>query len=369
MPTARPTPILLVARGLDPVGSGRQLELLAEGLLRAGRDLHLAVTSAGGSVPRRLAARGVAVHRIGTRPVVDIAAMARLIGLVGRLRPAAVLGWGRSQLVPVAAVRVAGSSARVIGRIATPIGDRRTAWALRRLDLVIASSPGVAASCGPLTALARPPEVIPPGIMIDTCGLLPREEVAARLGLDPGKIWTLCVAPLVPRSRLERLVWAIDQLGVVHKGLEHVLVGSGPLLQRVRSRAHVQQLAERLFMMPHCDLLPDLLGHVQLVWQSGEVAHGGAILDAMARGIPAVAVESEAARQLIVDGETGRIVPPLPESELPRRAFGTLEDGSLAARYAAAARDRAATEFPAERMVAAHVAAIERLIEGPSVQP
>lgn len=363
MPTARRSPILLVARGLDPIGSGRQLELLAEGLLGAGRDVHLAVTSAGGSVSGRLAARGVAVHRLGTRPVVDVAATARLLRLVGRLRPAAVMAWGRSQLVPVAAVRLAGSSARVVGRIATPACDPRTGWTLGQFDLVIASSPGVAASCA-RRATARPPVVIPPGITAEPCGLLSREEVAARLGLDAGKTWTLCVAPLVAHSRLERLVWAIDQLGVVHKGLEHVLVGAGPLLGRVRARAHVQQLAERLFMVPHCDLLPELLRHVRLVWQAGEVAHGGAILDAMAHGVPAVAVESDAARQLIVDGQTGRIVTPLPESELPRRAFGILEDEPLAARYAAAARDRAATDFPVEWMVAAHIAALDRLVAG-----
>jgi hypothetical protein len=136
----------------------------------------------------------------------------------------------------------------------------------------------------------------------------------------------------------------------VHKGLEHVLVGAGPLLARVRRRARVQELSERLRLTAHCSLLPDLLGHVRLVWQSGSVALGGAILDGMARGVPAVAIDSDAARQLIVDGETGRVVPALPESELPRRAFNIIEDDALAARFAAAARSRAVERFPAASM-------------------
>ena len=91
------------------------------------------------------------------------------------------------------------------------------------------------------------------------------------------------------------------------------------------------------------------------------MAHGGAILDGMARGVPAVAVESASARQLVVDGETGRIVPPVPESEFPRRAFNILEDDALAVRWAAAARARAETEFPVDRMVRAHLAALARM--------
>jgi glycosyltransferase involved in cell wall biosynthesis len=138
-------------------------------------------------------------------------------------------------------------------------------------------------------------------------------------------------------------------------------VGTGPLEGRLLRRSRVQEFAERLVLVPHCELLPDLLGHAALVWQSGDVALGGAILDGMARGVPAVAVESPAARQLVVDGETGRIVPPLPESEFPRRAFNVLEDDALAARWGAAARARAEAEFPVGRMVEGYRAALERL--------
>ena len=70
-----------------------------------------------------------------------------------------------------------------------------------------------------------------------------------------------------------------------------------------------------------------------------------------------MAVAGDAARQLIVDGETGRIVPADPESEFPRRALGIIEDDELAARYGSAAKARAAAEFPTDRMVAAVMAA------------
>ena len=67
-------PVLLVARGLDPVGTGCELEHAAVGFAAAGQAVVVAVTSSGGSVPGRLAARGFAVHRLGRRPVVDAGA-------------------------------------------------------------------------------------------------------------------------------------------------------------------------------------------------------------------------------------------------------------------------------------------------------
>ena len=71
----------MVARGLDPVGTGRQIELAARAFRAAGWDVTLAVGTAGGAVPMRLAAQGFAVHRLGTRPGFDVAAAARLAAL------------------------------------------------------------------------------------------------------------------------------------------------------------------------------------------------------------------------------------------------------------------------------------------------
>ena len=364
MPNPSRKTLLISARGLDPVGSGRQLELVAAGLVAAGWRVHVAVLSRGGGLPRRLATRGVDVHQVGRRATVDLAAATRLARLAVRLRPGVLLAWGRSQLLPVvgAGCGAGWTSAgpRLAAHVDHPFTSRPALWIASRFQLLIATSPHLAAVLNRQCPAARI-VAIPPGIEPETARLS-RDEIARRLGLRPETTWTLCVAPLLPRARVERLLWAIDQLGVVRKDLEHVLIGSGPLLQRLTRRGRVQELMERLVILPSCDVLPELLHEVRLVWQAGEVACGGAILDGMAAGVPAVAVASDAARQLIVDGETGRIVPALPESELPRRAFGILEDAQRAASYATAAQVRAREQFPATALVAAHVAALESLL-------
>ena len=46
--------------------------------------------------------------------------------------------------------------------------------------------------------------------------------LAGRLRSD--KKWTLCVAPLISKSRIDRLIWGFDQMAVTHNGLEHIVV-------------------------------------------------------------------------------------------------------------------------------------------------
>lgn len=351
---------LVVARGLDAIGMGRQLELVASGLVEAGWRVRVAATTSAGAVPERLAAVGAQVARLGLRPEPDAAAVARLVGALRTEPPEVVITWGRSQArLAAAALLLAGVQSRLVSWLGVAPRGALTLAALRRAHRMVAVSPDVAAECIRQGLPAGRVVVVPPAAAPAATVGLSREYLAERLGLDAKKLWTLCVAPLGPESRLERLLWAIDQLGVVHRRLEHVLIGNGPLRQRLLRRARVQQLAERLHLFPHLDCLPDLLREVRLVWQSGEVACGGAILDGMAAGIPAVAVAGAAARQLIVDGSTGRIVPAEPESEFPRRALGILEDDGLAASYGEAARQRVRSEFPVETMIAGMMAAIE----------
>ncbi len=352
-------PILIASRGLDPVGTGRQVELVACGLRDAGRDVHVAVTSVGGSLAERLRACGVSVHVVGRRPSPDVAAAIRFVGLARRLRPGVAVSFGGRQQGMVAAVGLVVPRVRTVAHVGVPPRSPRACRVLRRMDRVVAASEGVAEGCRRAGLAAGRTMVVPPGTVADPGTGLARVEVATRLGLDPACRWTLSVADLVGESRLERLIWGIDQLGVVRKDLQHVLVGAGPQLTRVRRRARVQELAERLFVVPHCDIISDLVREAAMVWQSGRSACGGVILDAMAVGVPAVAVASDAARQLIVSGETGWVVPSVPESEFPRRAFTLLEDASLAERCAVAARQRAIEAFPADRMVSGVIAAID----------
>ncbi len=377
--------VILVSRGLDPIGTGRQVLLAAAGLAERGFEVHLATVSLDGSPdgPLAKAAGGiVAVHSMSNRPApsnipVDPAAISGLAGLLRRGDFDLVEAWGWSSGVAAAAALAVAGLARgrrppLVFRVATPSGrswPRRAA--LSRATVVLADGDDVAAACRE-AAPGTPVVVVPPGIPAETvnpAAAPPRHEVATRYGLRADQPWTLCVAPLESPSRLERLLWAMDQIDVVHQGVEHLLIGAGSQSGRLARRARVQQVADRLKVVPYPrPPLPegasDLVAHATLVWQSGEVALGGVILDAMAAGRPIVAVESMSARNLIEDGVSGKIVPADPASEFPRQAVKILEDAAMAARLGEGARLRATERFSLQAFHEAHAAAIERFTSG-----
>jgi len=348
--------LLLVSPDHPAVGSGRQLELAAVALQQAGWRVQLAVLTTGGSLADRLAPIGVTVNRLGRRPVIDSAVVPRLIQFSRRLQPAVVLAWGRRVAVPVAAARLVCrrlglGSWRYLQWLAQSPRSGIELEAVQAAEQILVTDAAVAAGC------AAQAVVVPPAAAaFATAGS--REQLAASLGIDPANRWTLTVAPLVAASRLEQLLWAIDQMGVVRDDLDHVIVGAGPLARRLARRARIEELASRVHFFDQLDCLPELLPETDLIMQSGRVALGGCLLEGLAEGIPLVAIDTPESRAVIGDGDAGRLVPAVPESEFARRAIQLLEDRDLAAACTAAGRRRVAERFDPQASAAALVAAV-----------
>ena len=353
--------LLLVSADAPAVGSGRQLELATVALREAGWRVRLALLTTGGSLAGRLKANGVAVERIGRRPIIDAAVVPRLVGLCRRRAPALVLAWGRPAAVPVAAARLV---SRRLGLgswqhcqwLAQPPRPGPEAFAVRAADRVLVTAEWLANDHG-LAAVAGRLAVVPPAaVALTSHG--DRERLAVSLGLDAARQWTLTVARLVAASRLDRLLWAIDQMGVVRDDLAHIIVGAGPLGRRLARRASVQLIAGRVHFFDQLDCLPELLPQVDLIMQPGRVPLGGCLLEGLSQGIPLVAVDTPESRSVIGNNEAGRLVPAVPESELGRWAIQLLEDRDLAAACTAAGSRRAAELFDPQAFAAALVAAV-----------
>ncbi len=119
-------------------------------------------------------------------------------------------------------------------------------------------------------------------------------------------------------------------------GMRLVVAGDGPL------RAQVQQARG---FVPH-DELQGLYARAAVVaCPSHREGFGVACLEAMAHGRPVVAGDVGGLRDLVVDGETGYLVPPRDVRALREALERLLADRELRRRFGNAGRRRAAERF------------------------
>lgn len=209
---------------------------------------------------------------------------------------------------------------------------RRAPWlarrVLRRARLVIAASNDLADRARALGALKV--RVIPSGV-----------DLPAQIGEEAEPAEVLYAGRLSPEKGLLELLDAAQ-------GLNLVVAGDGPLRHRVpMARGFVQH-----------DELRQLYARAAVVaCPSRREGFGVACLEAMAHGRPVVATGVGGLLDLVVDGETGIVVPPRDPAALRSALERLLADPELRHRLGAAGRDRARTHFSWEKVTDATLAA------------
>jgi glycosyltransferase involved in cell wall biosynthesis len=201
--------------------------------------------------------------------------------------------------------------------------------------------------------------VIPPGVPPAPPSGVSREDLLRELRLPADARLIGVVGRLIPEKRVRDLIWAADLLRVLHDNLRLLIIGDGPLRLQLEQYAraasdleHIRFLGRRkdvARIMPHCDVF----------WNgSDNRSISIAILEAMAAGVPVVAADTPVNRQLVVEGETGYLIPVGHRAGRAARARHTdriFTDAALAARLGAAARERVAEHFDAQKCLQGHM--------------
>ena len=211
---------------------------------------------------------------------------------------------------------------------------RRAPWlarrVLRRARVVICASQELAGAARELGA--RTVRVIPSGVDVpDTVGEAddpPHVLYAGRLSEEKG------VLELVEAAR----------------GLPLVIAGDGPLRGRVPGA---------LGFVPHDELLGLYKRAAVVACPSRREGFGVVCAEAMAHGRPVVAAAVGGLRDLVVDGETGLLVPPGDVPALRAALERLLADPQLRRRLGTAARERAREAFSWDRAVSLTLHAYE----------
>ncbi|HXG05457.1 MAG TPA: TIGR03088 family PEP-CTERM/XrtA system glycosyltransferase, partial [Candidatus Binatia bacterium] len=343
---------------------------LVGALAGAARHTVVAVTTSGA-----LAARlpeGVAVHALGKRPGIDVAAQVRLVALLRRLRPDIVhtRNWGAFDAVPAA--RLAGVRLVVHGEhgreAADPEGRNRRRNRLRRLLAPLVSH-WVTVSHDLRRWLVHhvgiPGErvtTIHNGVDTHRFAEGDREGAREALGLPAGAPVVGTVGRLDPVKDHARLVAAFRAVVAERPDALLLIVGDGPLRDDLQQAVAAAGLERSVRLLGERDDIPRVLAALD-VFTLPSLAEGisNTILEAMATGLPVVATNVGGNPELVEDGVTGRLVEPRRTEALAAALLGYVNDPVLARLHGKAGRQRCVTEFSLDRMAARYLALYRRL--------
>jgi len=223
-------------------------------------------------------------------------------------------------------------------------------------DLVLVPSVALAAR---LTAqgVRRPIEVVPTGVDLDRFRPGDRPTVRQALGLPQDAPLLVYVGRLDPEKNLPFLLDAFASVAARHPTVELLLVGRGTQENGLRHHAGRLGIASRVRFaggIPPSDVARRYQAGDLFVFASTTETQGLAVLEAMATGLPVVAVRAIGVEEAVVDGVSGLLVPEDPRV-FADAVLSILRDAGLAAKLAAGGRDAAgtiSTRTLAERLVA-----------------
>lgn len=204
-----------------------------------------------------------------------------------------------------------------------PPARRRLERLAREADALVAVSRALAAVWRELGALAQRVHVVPNGVDLDLFRPLEREAARAALGLGPGPL-LLSVGELSERKGMDVAVRTLARL----PGWRLVLVGGGPLRERLAHLARELGVAERLVFVgarPQAELPLWYAACDVFLLASRREGLPNVVLEALACGRPVVAARVWGVPEAVREPVAGRLV-----------------DGHDPAAFAAAVREVAA---------------------------
>ena len=220
----------------------------------------------------------------------------------------------------------------------------------------------------------------------DRCGIDPSKYVVIPNGVDPARYardeqarrrlrdeWGVadntvviaCVARLSEEKGIDVLIEAAGEMTT--SPFRIVIAGDGPLREPLRRQCLDRVPPRRVAMLGFVDDVPALLSAADaFVLPSRWEGFGLAAVEAMAAGLPVVATAVEGPGEIVLDGQTGLLIPPDDPEALGSALMRVVEDPPLRKRWGRRGRERAALQYDIARAVRAHEELYLDVMETPS---
>ena len=193
----------------------------------------------------------------------------------------------------------------------------------------------------------------------------PDPSLRAELGIPEDACVAGNIAYLVPHKDHENLLEAAAIAARDVPNLWVVIVGSGPLQERITARARELGVADRVVLTGYREDIPQLILMFDLfALSSSEEGICSTLLDVMASGRPIVATDAAGVREAVLDGETGIIVPIKDAAALAAGIVRLAREPDMARRMVESGRRRAVEHFTVEALTEKTLAAYRRVLGG-----
>ncbi|RJG07046.1 TIGR03088 family PEP-CTERM/XrtA system glycosyltransferase [Noviherbaspirillum cavernae] len=141
-----------------------------------------------------------------------------------------------------------------------------------------------------------------------------------------------------------------------------VIVGDGPLLPALKEKVAAAGLADLVWLPGARSDIAELMRTFS-VFALPSIAEGTpvTILEAMSAGLPVVATRVGGIPEVVVDGQTGTLVPPSDAEALAEALASYCRQPALAARHGVAGRERVERNYSIDAMVSAYAGLYDAL--------
>jgi L-malate glycosyltransferase len=338
-------------------GGQNQVLLTVTGLAEAGHDAIL-LSHENGELKRR-AGEGLRFLGFSPRSEFDVRAAWQLVKVLTDLKPdvihahdpmavslsAMALQMGAPRQRPLVV-----ASRRVDFHLKQHAFSR---WKYKHVDVFIAASALIQAVLERDGITPDRIEVVHDGVNVPFIDRLPVIDAHAEFWLPHGAPLVGNVAALAPHKGQKYLVGAAAHVVREITDARFVILGEGELKEALERQVHTLGLERHVLLAGfRADVLGLMKSFDLFVMSSVTEGLGSAILEAMTARRPVVATRTGGIPEAVVDGETGRLVPPRDEKALSTAITTLLRDRAEAQRLGEAGRSRVEMLFSVDQLVA-----------------
>jgi glycosyltransferase involved in cell wall biosynthesis len=154
--------------------------------------------------------------------------------------------------------------------------------------------------------------VIPTGIEASSFDHGDGKRIRAELGIGPDVFVVGHVGRLAREKNLDYLTDAIGLFLAAHRGAHFLVAGSGDMQEPMRDAFACSGLTDRVHLLGPVEgeRLSDVYAAMDVfAFSSHSETQGLVLAEAMTAGVPVVALDAPGAREVVVDGSNGRLLP------------------------------------------------------------